>query len=100
LTVEASPTFPLARSARSIDFTELAELVSENQSKIWDVTSLATVWARPGNDGQQHFELLGEHALLGRTPASVGPRHRADPTAAPSRTAEPRHAAAAFLPGR
>jgi hypothetical protein len=54
----------------------------------------------PGQRRAAAFELLGEHALLGRTPASVGPRHRADPTAAPSRTAEPRHAAAAFLPGR
>jgi len=95
-----TPTFPLARSADPVDFTELAELVSEYQSKIWDVTSFATVWARPGNDGEQHFELLGEHLLLGQTSAARAPRHRAEPTGRPPRTAEPRHAAAAFLPGR
>jgi 2'-5' RNA ligase len=95
-----TPTFPLARSAQPVDFTELAQLVSEYQSRIWEVTSFATVWARPGSDGHQLFELLGEHALLGQTPAPAGPRHRADPTATPLRATEPRHAAAAFLPGR
>ena len=65
------PSLPLAHSERPVDFSELVQRVSEYQSKVWEVTSIATVWARPGDDGMPYFELLGEHLLLGERPASA-----------------------------
>lgn len=69
------PHFPLARSEQPFDFTELVAQVSEYQSKVWEVSSLALVWARPGDDGRPYFELLGEHRFKGEpvAPPAVEP---------------------------
>ena len=87
------PHFPLARSEQPFDFTELVGLVGEYQSKVWEVSSLAIVWARPGDDGRPYSELLDEYRFMAVpvAPAVV------QPSAAPA-LALPHLASVAPLP--
>jgi 2'-5' RNA ligase len=59
------PHFPLARAEQPFNLTELVGAVGEYQSSVWEASSVAIVWARPGDDGRPYYELLGEHEFGG-----------------------------------